>query len=320
MVNNNWYTQSEVAKLLNVSKASVYLYGKQGKIKRIHDPHRLHREARYEKESVDRFLEKRNKTLDSDDKKPTAIAKKLGINVQSIYRYIREGKVEAKKIPLGDEKMAYRLTDLGVRQLQEELKHKKSTKISIYRNDYYDLKLDIALYQKFKSDKYSDIRAFRRNNEWYFYINDIGEEISFEQGLQEKIEAAYQIHQKIMGYKGYAFIKIPKSNPICFPVIDYFYQTWGIENVRLREKDVDILIAVKAGAKPFNASFALTDLQPFVKEGAFIQDGNYLHVKSMYRKTSIELPYQILDKISELAKDEGLTMSQWLEKQLEKIL
>jgi hypothetical protein len=92
------------------------------------------------------------------------------------------------------------------------------------------------------------------------------------------------------------------------------------DSVQLSVTYPDILIAVKEGAKPFNASFALTDLQPFVKEGAFIQDGNYLHVKSMYRKTSIELPYQILDKISELAKDEGLTMSQWLEKQLEKIL
>lgn len=119
MDNNNWYTQSEVAKILNVSKPTVYLYGKQGKIRKIPDPHRLHREARYEKESVDRFLEQRNNTLGSDDKKPTAVAKQLGITVQTIYRYIRDGKVEARKVPLGDEKMAYRLTELGVKQLHE---------------------------------------------------------------------------------------------------------------------------------------------------------------------------------------------------------
>jgi len=50
---NEWYTQKQVAERLGVSKATVYYYAKQGKIRKMADPHRLHREARYYKEEVD---------------------------------------------------------------------------------------------------------------------------------------------------------------------------------------------------------------------------------------------------------------------------
>ncbi|MDF1998170.1 helix-turn-helix domain-containing protein [Peribacillus frigoritolerans] len=51
-----WYTQKEVVDLLGVSKATVYHYGKQKKIIKILDPHRLHKEARYEKAEVGRLV------------------------------------------------------------------------------------------------------------------------------------------------------------------------------------------------------------------------------------------------------------------------
>ena len=58
---NEWYTQKEVAERLGVSKATVYHYAKQGKIRKIMDPHRLHREARYYKEEVDLIaMERKN--------------------------------------------------------------------------------------------------------------------------------------------------------------------------------------------------------------------------------------------------------------------
>jgi excisionase family DNA binding protein len=39
---NEWYTQKEVAERLEVSKATVYHYAKQGKIRKIADHHRLY--------------------------------------------------------------------------------------------------------------------------------------------------------------------------------------------------------------------------------------------------------------------------------------
>lgn len=35
---NEWYTQKEVAERLGVSKATVYHYAKQGKIRKMADP------------------------------------------------------------------------------------------------------------------------------------------------------------------------------------------------------------------------------------------------------------------------------------------
>lgn len=57
------YTQKEVADLLGVSKATVYHYGKQKKIIKIQDPHRIHKEARYEKAEVDRLVDEKQSFL-----------------------------------------------------------------------------------------------------------------------------------------------------------------------------------------------------------------------------------------------------------------
>ena len=67
---NEWYTQKEVAERLGVSKATVYHYAKQGKIRKIADPHRLHREARYYKEEVDRLA------MEKTDIQPVCVHRK----------------------------------------------------------------------------------------------------------------------------------------------------------------------------------------------------------------------------------------------------
>ncbi|WP_238988530.1 helix-turn-helix domain-containing protein [Peribacillus frigoritolerans] len=70
------YTQKEVADLLGVSKATVYHYGKQKKIIKILDPHRLHREAHYEKTEVDRLVHEKQSF--PTGMSPNEVAKKLG--------------------------------------------------------------------------------------------------------------------------------------------------------------------------------------------------------------------------------------------------
>lgn len=75
-----WYTQKEVADLLGVSKATVYHYGKQKKIIKILDPHRLHKEARYEKAEVDRLVDEKQSF--PTGMSPNDVAKKLGLSVK----------------------------------------------------------------------------------------------------------------------------------------------------------------------------------------------------------------------------------------------
>src|SRR4051812_29844242 len=88
---------AKVAERLEVSKATVYHYAKQGKIRKIADPHRLNREARYYKEEVDRlFIEKENYPTGM---RPSEVAKQLGLSVQSVYKYTKDGTIKAVEVP-----------------------------------------------------------------------------------------------------------------------------------------------------------------------------------------------------------------------------
>ena len=114
---NEWYTQKEVAEKLGVSKATVYHYAKQGKIRKIFDPHRLHREARYYKEEVDRLAMEREGL--PTGMRPSEVAKQLGLSVQSVYKYIKEGTIQAVEVPFGDERTTYVISDEAFEKTKE---------------------------------------------------------------------------------------------------------------------------------------------------------------------------------------------------------
>ncbi|WP_249598295.1 helix-turn-helix domain-containing protein [Peribacillus frigoritolerans] len=149
-----WYTQKEVADLLGVSKATVYHYGKQKKIMKILDPHRLHKEARYEKAEVDRLVSEK-KSLPTG-MSPNEVAKKLGLSVQSVYKYIQDGSIKAKAVPYGDERTIYVISETAYEEAAELLKPSES---QCPRFEYYHPSQDIVLFQKFHSSKGPEARV-----------------------------------------------------------------------------------------------------------------------------------------------------------------
>ena len=106
---NEWYTQKQVAEQLGISKATVYHYAKQGKIRKMADPHRLHREARYYKEEVDQLVRERGQY--PTGMRPSEVAKQLGLSVQSVYKYIKDGTIKAIEVPYGDERTNYVISE-----------------------------------------------------------------------------------------------------------------------------------------------------------------------------------------------------------------
>ena len=48
-------------------------------------------------------------------------------------------------------------------------------------------------------------------------------------------------------YKGYVHIQIPKGEDILYPFIDFIYESWGIENIGIREQEQRVYISMKAG-------------------------------------------------------------------------
>ena len=43
-------------------------------------------------------------------------------------------------------------------------------------------------------------------------------------------------------------------------------------------------------------------------------------VRSAYRKTNLELPIKMLDTVKQLAEQENMTMSQWVEQAIHQVL
>ena len=66
--------------------------------------------------------------------------------------------------------------------------------------------------------------------------------------------------------------------------------------------------------------FTLNQLIPFIKEGTIEIAEGLLLVRSAYRKTNLELPIKMLDTVKQLAEQENITMSQWVERAIHQAL
>ncbi|MGG0845615.1 helix-turn-helix domain-containing protein [Peribacillus simplex] len=314
-----WYTQKEVADLLGVSKATVYHYGKQKKIIKILDPHRLHKEARYQKAEVDRLVYEKQSF--PTGMSPNEVAKKLGLSVQSVYKYIQDGSIKAESVPYGDERTIYVISETAYEEASRLLKPSESQRPK--RFEYYYPSHDIVLFQKFHSSKVPEARVIRnKDHEWFFYLANIQKWLPFEEGIKEyQLKPVYSIHQSTLEYKGYVEIEIPKDAVVFYPFLDYLYETWGMENIRLREQDHTILLFIRAGERPLmTKSFIAEDILPFLIKGDIYNEEGHLIFRSSYRKTSLELPIDLLESMTELAEQEGISMSKWVEQKLLSLL
>src|SRR4051812_5331480 len=189
---NEWYTQKEVAERLGVSKATVYHYVKQGKIRKIADPHRLHREARYYKEEVDRIAMEREGYPTGI--RPSELAKQLGLSVQSVYKYIKGGTIQAVEVPFGDERTTYVISDEAFQAAKEFLQSSETERVR--RSELYDSTYDIALFQYFQSPDSVAARVMKDGEyNWGFYLPYYQKWVNYREGLEKyRLEPCYGIH------------------------------------------------------------------------------------------------------------------------------
>ena len=64
----------------------------------------------------------------------------------------------------------------------------------------------------------------------------------------------------------------------------------------------------------------MNQLIPFIQEGTMEIAESFLLVRSAYRKTNLELPIKMLDTVKQLADQENITMSQWVEQAIHEAL
>ncbi|MFS0783426.1 DNA-binding protein [Bacillus sp. 1P06AnD] len=318
-IEDTWYTKAEIMHLLDISSSTVYHYYKQGKLTKIEDPHRLFKEARYKKEDVEALLDYKNKTK-KKEMTPSQVAAKLGISLQTVYKYIAEGIIESTEIPFGDERIAHSISEDSFQKARKMLQNNKPYKARL--KDFYNKKKDITHFQLFYSEIIGQARVMRdQEQNWLFLLLHSGDVIPYEKGIKEyQLSAAYHIHHSAVDYKGYCQINLPKSHKDFYKVIDYLLEYWGIENCKYRDLGEEVEIFIDSGIKPFNNSFQVSNILSFIKQGEWIVEDHMLIIKSAYRKTSFELPVEMLDKIKAHADEHHITMSMSIEQLLKKVL
>ncbi|MFK4389870.1 hypothetical protein ABH916_001798 [Peribacillus frigoritolerans] len=135
------------------------------------------------------------------------------------------------------------------------------------------------------------------------------------------LKPSYSIHQPTLVYKGYVELQVQKNEVVFYPFIDYLYKTWGLENIRMREQGSSILLFIRAGERPLMPEgISIADILSFLIKGEMHHEEGTLILRSPYRKTSFELPIELLDTISDLAKQEGISISNWVEQKLSSII
>lgn len=312
----DWYTRQEVAELLGVSKATVYHYAKQKKILKIEDPHRIHREARYWKEEVDTLAEKRRRN-EPTGIRPSALAKELNVPVQRVYALIHETDLPVEELPSGDERMVYSIPEETADWMRKQLTETVSPRGM--RVEFYDTKHDIALYQLFKMDNGREMRVIRnKGGEWGFLLSS-GTWIPYADGRDIfKYAPVYSIHQPNDSVKGYTDFAFSNEDADALLFLDFVYAEWGIENIRVREEDGQIYLSIKSGNKEVTASLpiAIEKVQSYLQLGDVIIEGTHFSLVSGYRRTTFDLPTEMLEELRQRASEEAMTMSEFVEKAL----
>lgn len=308
-----WYTRQEVADLLEVSKATVYHYAKQRKIIKIEDPHRLFREARYEKREVDLLAEERRRN-EPTGMRPSALAKELNVPVQRIYTLIHETDLPIEQLPSGDERMIYSIPDETADWMRDKIEMTASPRGM--RVEFFDARYDIALYQQFKSANGQKMRVIRNEaGDWGFQLPS-GTWIPYADGRDIFGYAPiYSIHQPNELVRGYTDFTLPKNDEDAFLLLDFIYEAWGIENIRIREEETSIKLSIKSGERnvTIQSPIPVEMIQSFIEQGAIIIEGTQYTLVSGYRRTTFDLPSQLLEKLSTIAQKKHMTMSEYVE-------
>ncbi|MFE4077034.1 helix-turn-helix domain-containing protein [Peribacillus sp. YIM B13477] len=156
---------------------------------------------------------------------PNDVARRLGLSVQSVYKYIQDGSIKADAFPYGDERITYVISETAYHEAEKSLKPSEIQRPKKY--EYYDSKNDIALYQRFHSSKIPEARVVRNEeNVFGFYLPNIQKWLTYEEGNKiYTLKPSYSNHQPTLDYKGYVELQVPKNEVVFYPFIDYLYKT-----------------------------------------------------------------------------------------------
>lgn len=245
-----YYKKSEIAELLNIKETKVYHLVKEGLILAAPNPFNARKENVYYKEQVDRLVEIAKKYESFLTTGETA--KLLDITPAQVRRIIDQNDIEFDEIEnshLGKKKRIV-ISPENVERIKGYAdKIRQSPRYS--KHTYYSKKYNIAESQLFLDNKQQGVRVhyFEQKDDWGFTIQ--GQFMPYETAVNLfQLKPAYPINRK-QEYSPYS-TEFTVSIPSQLPLLDFFYEQRGIENMVVIESDRTTTQTIK-----FNVSTAV---------------------------------------------------------------
>ncbi|MFB5663686.1 helix-turn-helix domain-containing protein [Alteribacillus sp. HJP-4] len=311
-MDKSYYVSKDLAKLLEVSEATIYKYIKDGKV------------IPYNKETwnIDgeyRFSEEEAlKGLEAQEEKPGMttkdIAEQLGITAYTVSRHIKSGKLPAEKIMYkGLER--YFVTEEDFHTYASSIQETKQEKV-------YNKDLEFYLFEPLYNHQ-GELVARVLNAEEPVIQSKSGKELSVEEALplQRSDEKINVMKGKIVRKPGYAVFSFPKSDNIfssTYQFMHYLISHVHINNVIVKQEDSMITFMVRSFDVPFpeEESIQIEEMMKYLVKGTWIQRPNSFYIDSETEVVQANIHSDTKGKLKREAIAEGLSMNDYVGKLL----
>lgn len=306
------YTRQEVCSLLEVSKVTVYHYAKQGKIRKIFDPHYNAKEARYARKEVDELYLK--KQSQPEGISVSEACKKLGVSKAKVYSLIKEGVLQADTIPFGDEHKRFIIKKESIEKTQKYLSDQVQKRAAKW--EFYDQILNVALFQLFISPSDRFFRLLKNEEQQWGFYTDEQTWLNYKEAIKIMgLKPVYNIHQETLRKSQfYVDFELPKSDADSLKILDIFYSVAGVENLRLRDECSVIRLSIKEGSYPAGViNDSLLNLMKPITYGTINYEKGQLYIESNYKRHYFELPNVFIEQFNQIAEEKNVTQHELLE-------
>lgn len=313
-------TTKEVAKILNISLATVYKYIKEEKIVPVnHHRYRHHKSLLFEKDEILSFSKHFQRP---EGKTVSEIAKEIGVHSTSVSRYIHNGTIQANKVFYKGREQ-YFINEDQIENIKTLFSNQiEKVPLSTSDKQYY-------LYQLFSNPMTSEVgRITKIDGNEVNFLDSANNYLNREQLERSGYRKIYDIsNEKYINKKGYVQFMLPEMENIQdshLKVFDLLYKEIGPQNMRIIVEDGEHILEIK----PCHLKISLEEYNEEIQwmmENTF--NGTIDHevpgsvlILNELESITIYLPTAKKQKIKKQALKNGLTLEEHITKILLKKL
>ncbi|USK62470.1 helix-turn-helix domain-containing protein [Peribacillus asahii] len=315
MENEKLLTTKEVAEKLEVKTATILKYVKDGKLTPFNDdPYQIDTTKLFKEVDVVQFQR--------ENKKPGLTtgeaAKELEIHPQTLKSYIKSGELKAQKHLYKGKEMYFISRDdfENFRDMYEESKQ-EDMKEFFFKKDAYTL----ALFQLFRNEhthEYARLMKLNKKGEGSFLTSD-GRIIDFTEREATEFLPINMIEDvPYILKKGFAIFEFELREDIMSPVfkvIDLFYRSAGLKNMKLVVKDSIIHVEVRPTKLEIEPQYHQEEIQVMkerIIEGKVTYGPGRVLINSDVQPINITVPLQLKNRLKKDAKEAGMSMDEYV--------